>query len=68
MGQAIRNQPLTTEAWALPTPVHVTFVVQKVALGQLLAEYFSFLCQYCFTSVPHLFIHLLLTLYNLSNG
>lgn len=50
-----------------PTPVRVTFVVQKVTLGQLLSQYFSFICQYWSTSVPHLFIHLLPMLHYLSN-
>jgi hypothetical protein len=39
---------------------HVGFVVDKVALGQVFSEYFSFLCQFSF--------HLLLHIHRLSSG
>jgi hypothetical protein len=42
------------------------FVVDKVALGQVFLQYFSFPCQYHSTNAPYSFIHLPPTLYNVS--
>jgi hypothetical protein len=37
-----------------PRSVHVEFVVEKVALGQLFSEYFGFPCQFSFPlTAPH---------------
>jgi hypothetical protein len=36
MAQAVGRRPLTAEAWgSVPGQVHVRFVVDKVALGQV---------------------------------
>jgi hypothetical protein len=47
-------------------PVHVRFVMDKVALRQVFPQYFRFPCQYHSTNAPHSFIHLPPTLYNVS--
>jgi hypothetical protein len=47
---------------------HLGFVMSKVALGQVYLSALQFPCQYDSTSAPNsFFIHLLLTICNLSN-
>jgi hypothetical protein len=41
-----------------PRSGHVGFVVDKVALGQVLSEYFGFLCQLSFHRLLHIYHHL----------
>jgi hypothetical protein len=52
MAQAVSRWSLTAKARVDPESVHVGFVVDKVALGQVFSEYFGFSCQFHFSGVP----------------
>jgi hypothetical protein len=48
IAQAISRRLPTTAAGFEPSSGHVEFVVDKVTLGQVFSEYFSFVCQFSF--------------------
>jgi hypothetical protein len=51
--QAVCRQLPTSAAWFDPKSGHVASVVDKVALGQVFSEYFSFPYQFSFHQMPH---------------
>jgi hypothetical protein len=53
IGKAVSRWLPTAAAWVCAQAEHVGFVVDKVALGQVFFEYFSFPCQSSF----HQFLH-----------
>jgi hypothetical protein len=53
MAQAVSRRPLTTEnRGSVPGQVHVRFVVNKVALGQVFSELSVFPCRFHSTGAP----------------
>ena len=59
MSQAVSGQPPTVEDRVRAGPTHVRIVMDKVALGEVLLEYFGIPCQYHSTVVPYyLYTHL----------
>jgi len=66
MAQAVTQWLLTAEDQTISWAVHVEFVVDKMTLGQTL-RVSDFPCQYNSTNAPHShFIHLPLTLYDVT--
>jgi hypothetical protein len=60
MAQAVSGQPPTVEGRVRAGAAHVRIVMDKVALGEILPEYFGFPCQYHSTVVPY-YLHTHLT-------
>jgi hypothetical protein len=53
MAQAVSRRPLTAEAWVRSRVVHVGFVVDKVALGQVFRLVLRFFpCQFHSNGAP----------------
>jgi hypothetical protein len=57
IAQAVGLWLSTAEAQVRARSGHVGFVVDKVALGQVLSEYFGFPCQASFPQILHLHNH-----------